>query len=152
MRTRGIMLTALLLLAGCVRTVHDVPVESYYSGCARVEEGVDTRAGDATEPEETLQLKYSSSGLVVIQRNAHYNCGINVSGMDISSSVEGDAVKVKAWVDPVMKCICPVRIVQAVVPDLETGKEYTLYFNEYAPIQFKFSKSLDIMVLPVELN
>ena len=77
MRTTGILLAALLILAGCIRTVHDEHLESFSTGCARSDEVVDTRAGDANLPAETLHLKYSSSGLVVIQNNGHYNCYIN---------------------------------------------------------------------------
>ena len=150
MRTTGILLAALLILAGCIRTVHDEQLESFSTGCARSDEVVDTRSEDANLPAETLHLKYSSSGLVVIQNNGHYNCYINVTGLDITSSVEGNKVLVTAYVEPLMKCICPVKTVQAVVPGVETGKEYILYFNQYSPVQFKYSKSLDIIVEPID--
>ena len=160
---------ALLLLAGCSRPASDEPAgvrvhyllpgdgsgkqavqspeqpETYQTGCARNSEV--TRAGDEiTKEEETLQLKYSAAGLVFIQHNAQYNCGINLEGMTIKTSVEGGDVRITTWVNPLLKCMCPVEIVQVVVSGLRTGKEYMLYFNECLPIQFKYTRDLDITI------
>ena len=109
-------------------------------------------ANSPEEAEETIRIRYSSQGLVVVQSNGHYNCGINVQEMVIKSSVEGGTVRVTAWVDPIMKCICPVNTVQVLVPGLSTGNEYLLYFNNYAPVQFRYAESLDVTIRPVELS
>ena len=155
MKKLGILSAVILLLAGCSRPAPEEPIETFNTGCARNSSEVTkvaTRADGAEEAEETIRIRYSSQGLVVVQSNGHYNCGINVQEMVIKSSVEGGTVRVTAWVDPIMKCICPVNTVQVLVPGLSTGNEYLLYFNNYAPVQFRYAESLDVTIRPVELS
>ena len=112
-----------------------VKVSSSNSGC-----GKETRSGN----EEQLRLKASPAGLVITHLNGTYNCGIKVAELQAEVILKGNDLRVLPFVEPAMKCLCPVDEAEITLDGLMKNREYVLYYKDFKPIQFRYTDTLDL--------
>ncbi len=113
-----------------------VKVSSSNSGC-----GKETRSPGG---EEQLCLKASPAGLVITHLNGTYNCGIKVAELQAEVILKGNDLRVLPFVEPAMKCLCPVDEAEITLDGLMKNREYVLYYKDFKPIQFRYTDTLDL--------
>lgn len=114
-----------------------VKVSSSNSGC-----GKDTRSGN----EEQLRLRATPAGLVITHYNGTYNCGIKVAELQAEVILKGNDLRVLPFVEPAMKCLCPVDEAEITLDGLMINREYFLYYKDFNPIQFRYTDTLDLTI------
>ena len=101
-----------------------------------------------------LILEYTESGLAVTLKNAEMNCAINVDGLSLDLSQEGNIINYQVVQSVTANCTCKIERITSTVTGLEYGKEYVLnysikYVPSLKPIKFRFMKGLKMRtVLP----
>ena len=147
MGSRRLILLAAALVLGvcsCNNTRPDVPVtvDFNHTGCGRevVKSADDTPA---------LTLEYTDNGLLITRTNALLNCSINNGGITCKITAENGVISYHAYETdgPILKCVCPVAKMTALVHGLKENVEYTLQYKcdgKYRPITFYYAKGLKV--------
>lgn len=107
------------------------------TGCA-----LETRA---EEPEPaSITLKSTRNGLEITVSNESFNCAITLVGLACDATVEGNVINYRVFEngEATAKCMCPVKSVKGTISGLSRG-DYLFVFNDYLPISFRYSSSLD---------
>ena len=143
-----LLLIPALFLFSCSKETTVELVKFTDTGCDKSTLSPATKAGSDSQ----LILAYSEEGLVVTRTNAMMNCSIGQGGISCDVSCEGSDIHCHAYETdgPIMKCICPVKEMSAVISGLRTGREYTLYYvcsdTSFSPISFTYQKGLNLVL------
>ena len=139
-----IIFAAALLLGACNHNQPDGPVsvEFQHTGCGRYQ---DTKAADDYMNPQLI-LEYTDGGLLITRTNAILNCSL-VNGITCDLSVQDGVIRYHAYVTDggIMKCLCPVERMTALVSGLRENTEYALEYvcdGVYRPITFYYAKGL----------
>ena len=142
-----ITLAACLVLSACNKENENPhSIELTWTECASTKAG-GTKGGTSADTPAQLILEYTESGLAVTLKNAEMNCAINVDGLSLDLSQEGNIINYQVVQSVTANCTCKIERITSTVTGLEYGKEYVLnysikYVPSLKPIKFRFMKGL----------
>ena len=95
-----ITLAACLVLSACNKENENPhSIELTWTECASTKAG-GTKGGTNADTPAQLILEYTESGLAVTLKNAEMNCAINVDGLSLDLSQEGNIINYQVVYEP----------------------------------------------------